>query len=138
DTVRRLLADRGDDEEVDLVAEARHRLEILRRSAPRRVVNATGVILHTNLGRAPWTGESLAAAHEVAAGYANIELDLATGERGRRNDAAERLVVLLTGAEAALVVNNNAAAVFLTLLAVAPGGRIPVSRGELIEIGGSY
>src|SRR5690606_36375720 len=83
DPLRRLLADRGDDEEVDLVAEARHRLEILRRSAPRRVVNATGVILHTNLGRAPWSGESLAAAHEVAAGYANIELDLATGERGR-------------------------------------------------------
>ncbi|HSJ36378.1 MAG TPA: L-seryl-tRNA(Sec) selenium transferase [Acidimicrobiia bacterium] len=138
DTVRRLLADRGEDEEVDFVAEARHRLEILRRSAPRRVVNATGVILHTNLGRAPWSGESLAAAHEVAAGYANIELDLATGERGRRNDAAERLAVLLTGAEAALVVNNNAAAVYLTLLAVAPGGRIPVSRGELIEIGGSY
>lgn len=138
DTVRRLLDERGHEDGVDLAAEARRRLDTLRRSVPRRVINATGVILHTNLGRAPWSGEAVAAAQEMAAGYGNVELDLNTGERGRRNDAAERLAVLITGAEAALVVNNNAAAVFLTLLALAPGGRIPVSRGELIEIGGSY
>jgi L-seryl-tRNA(Ser) seleniumtransferase len=138
DTVRRLLAEKGNEEDIDLAAEARRRLEDLRRSAPRRVINATGVILHTNLGRAPWSAEALGSANEVAAGYANVELDVTSGERGRRNDAAERLAVLLTGAEAALVVNNNAAAVFLTLLALAPGGRVPVSRGELIEIGGSY
>lgn len=138
DTVRRLLNERGREDGVDLVAEARHRLETLRRSVPRRVINATGVILHTNLGRAPWSGEALAAAQEIAGGYGNVELDLNGGERGRRNDVAERLAVLVTGAEAALIVNNNAAAVFLTLLALAPGGRIPVSRGELIEIGGSY
>jgi L-seryl-tRNA(Ser) seleniumtransferase len=138
DTVRRLVEERGREEDLDLVGEARRRLDALRRSVPRRVINATGVILHTNLGRAPWSSEALAAAQEMAAGYGNVELDLNTGERGGRNDAAERLAVLITGAEAALVVNNNAAAVFLTLLALAPGGRIPVSRGELIEIGGSY
>lgn len=138
DTVRRLLAENGGEEDIDLAAEARRRLDALRRSAPRRVINATGVILHTNLGRAPWSAEALASAGEVAAGYANVELDVTSGERGRRNDAAERLAVLLTGAEAALVVNNNAAAVFLALLALAPAGRVPVSRGELIEIGGSY
>lgn len=138
DTVRRLLAEHGGEAGDHLAAEARRRLEVLRRSAPRRVINATGVILHTNLGRAPWSHEALMAATEVAAGFANVELDLTTGERGRRNDAAERLAVMLTGAEAALIVNNNAAAVFLVLLALAPGGRVPVSRGELIEIGGSY
>ncbi|HEX2154944.1 MAG TPA: L-seryl-tRNA(Sec) selenium transferase, partial [Acidimicrobiia bacterium] len=138
ETVRDVIDVSRRDATVDIETEARHRLDAIRRSVPRRIVNATGVILHTNLGRSPWSAEALTAASEVAAGYANVELDVATGERGKRNDVAERLVTILTRAEAALVVNNNAGAVFLTLLALGAGRRVPVSRGELIEIGGSY
>ncbi len=138
EVVRNVIEDFRQDPDLDIEGETRRRLADLTRSVPRRVINATGVILHTNLGRAPWSGEALAAAAEVAAGYANVELEVSTGERGRRNDAAERLAVTLTGAEAAIVVNNNAAAVFLTLLCLAAEGPVPVSRGELIEIGGSY
>lgn len=137
-TVREVIDLARDRPETDIEEEVARRLESLRRSVPRKIINATGVILHTNLGRAPWSSEALTAANEVAAGYANVELDVQTGERGQRNDAAERLAVALTGAEAALVVNNNAAAVFLSLLCLAPGRPVPVSRGELIEIGGSY
>lgn len=137
-TVREVIDLARDRPETDIDEEVARRLESLRRSVPRRIINATGVILHTNLGRAPWSSEALTAASEVAAGYANVELDVQTGNRGQRNDAAERLAVTLTGAEAALVVNNNAAAVFLTLLCLASAKPVPVSRGELIEIGGSY
>ena len=124
--------------DVDIDGEFRSRVEEARRSLPHRIINATGVILHTNLGRAPWSALAAESASEVSTGYANVELDVRTGERGKRNAATEHLLTLLTGAEAALVVNNNAAAVFLVLLALAAGREVPVSRGELIEIGGSY
>jgi L-seryl-tRNA(Ser) seleniumtransferase len=102
------------------------------------IINATGVLLHTNLGRAPWSAEAIARAGAVAKGYSTVELDVQTGERGRRGEYVEMLLTELTGAGAALVVNNNAAAVMLALAATSSGRAVPVSRGELIEIGGSY
>src|SRR5262245_4620972 len=104
----------------------------------RPVINATGVLLHTGLGRAPLAEEAIAAIAEVARGYASVELDLASGERSQRAVAVERHLVRLTGAEAAAVVNNNAGATLLTLAALASGREVIVSRGQLIEIGGSY
>ena len=102
------------------------------------VLNATGVIVHTNLGRAPLAPAAAARAAEVAAGYGNLEYDLDAGRRGSRSVHAERLVTLVTGAPAAVVVNNNAAAVLLTLGALANGREVLVSRGELVEIGGGF
>ena len=104
----------------------------------RLVVNATGVIIHTNLGRAPLGAGAAARAAAVAAGYSNLEYDLGSGARGRRDVHAERLLCRLTGAEAAVVVNNNAAATLLALAAVAAGREVVVSRGELVEIGGGF
>ena len=104
----------------------------------RRVVNATGVVLHTNLGRAPLSRAAAAAAADMAAGYSNLELDLETGRRGDRSSLVAPLLTRLTGAEAALVVNNNAAAVLLMLSALARGREVVVSRGEQVEIGGSF
>ena len=102
------------------------------------VINATGVILHTNLGRAPLAREALEHLIEAAAGYSNLEYDLERGERGKRDTHTDRLFGPLLGAERALVVNNNAAAVFLALNTLAEGSEVIVSRGELIEIGGSF
>ena len=103
-----------------------------------RVVNATGVILHTNLGRAPLCPEALQRILEVGKGYSNLEFDLTAGERGQRYDHVSSLICALTGAEDALIVNNNAAAVLLVLNTLSEGKESIVSRGELIEIGGEF
>ena len=110
-----------------------------RESLPmRRVINAAGIVVHTNLGRAPLPAEALAAVLETARGYSNLELDLATGERSSRLSHVEGMLRALTGAECAHVVNNNAAAVLLCLAGHARGREVIVSRGELVEIGGSF
>lgn len=110
----------------------------LARPRLRPVINATGVVLHTNLGRAPLAAAARAAIDEVARGYSNLEYDLGTGERGSRHDHLRELLRELTGAEDAAVVNNNAAATVLGLAALATEREIIVSRGELVEIGGSF
>ena len=102
------------------------------------VINASGVILHTNLGRAPLSVESLEAIQEVSIGYCTLEYDLAAGKRGSRSTHAENLLTRLTGAESALVVNNNAAAVLLTLSALAARRQVVISRSQLVEIGGGF
>ena len=107
-------------------------------STVRRVINATGVILHTNLGRAPLSEGARKAVAEQAAGYCTLEYDPTTGSRGKRGAQVEELLVQLTGAEAALVVNNCASAALLILTVLAHGGETIVSRGELVEIGGDF
>ena len=104
----------------------------------RRVINATGVILHTNLGRAPLAAAGIARIAETAGRYSNLEYDLETGSRGKRDTHTARLLAEMAGAEAAIVVNNNAAAVFLVLNTLAKGAEVVVSRGELIEIGDGF
>jgi L-seryl-tRNA(Ser) seleniumtransferase len=104
----------------------------------RRVVNATGVILHTNLGRAPLCNDAVERLVEIAKGYSNLEYDLVKGERGLRYDHVQKILCELSGAEDALVVNNNAAAVLLSLNTLAAGKEVIVSRGELVEIGGEF
>jgi len=114
------------------------RLESRGRSSLRRTINATGVILHTNLGRAPIGRAALDRMAEAGAGYASVEYDLERGTRGRRDVHAEPLIRELTGADAAVAVNNNAAAALLVLTALAAGREVIVSRGELVEIGGGF
>jgi L-seryl-tRNA(Ser) seleniumtransferase len=108
------------------------------RASLRRVINATGVIIHTNLGRAPLAKEAAAAISELACHYSNLEFDIESGERGHRESHCQELLARLAGSEAAVVANNNAAAVLLVLNSLAEGGEVIVSRGELIEIGGSF
>lgn len=113
-------------------------IDDLRRCKLRRLVNATGVILHTNLGRAPLCAEAMERIAEVGRGYSNLEFDLARGERGLRYDHVNRLLCALCGAEDSLIVNNNAAAVLLVLNTLAENKEAIISRGELIEIGGEF
>ena len=122
----------------DLSGEVGTRLAARLRPTLRPVINATGVIIHTNLGRAPLSADARAAVDAVAAGYSNLEYDLDSGGRGSRYVHAEELLCRLTGAEAALVVNNNAAAVLLVLMALARRMEVVISRGQLVEIGGGF
>ncbi|NNF11332.1 MAG: L-seryl-tRNA(Sec) selenium transferase [Acidimicrobiia bacterium] len=117
---------------------AQHELDRLARLRPQRVINAGGVLLNTNLGRAPIHADAAAAAATALQSYGNVEFDLATGRRGGRGAYVNQIITSLTGAEAALVVNNNAGALFLTLAALGTGRQVVISRGELIEIGGSF
>ena len=124
--------------DVDPVRDARERATALAAHRPRNLVNATGVLLHTNLGRAPLAGEAADAQRAAALGYGNLEFDVTTGRRGGRGAYLGELLRTVTGAEAGFAVNNNAGALLLSLAALAGGRRAIVSRGELIEIGGSF
>jgi L-seryl-tRNA(Ser) seleniumtransferase len=121
-----------------LIEDVGARVERIVRPSLVPVINATGVIIHTNLGRAPLSTETLAAMQSAARGYSNLEYDLAAGARGSRHAHAEALLTRLTGAPAALIVNNNAAAVTLILAAFARGKQVVIARGQLVEIGGSF
>ncbi len=127
----------GENPLADLEARIAERVRRSLEPSLSTVINATGVILHTNLGRAPLAEEAVERVREVAAAYSNLEYDLASGARGKRDVHAARLLRQLLGAPA-VVVNNNAAAVLLVLNTLAEGGEVVVSRGELIEIGGSF
>ena len=116
----------------------RERVKELAQPNPEVVINATGILLHTNLGRSPLSETAVTHMAQVALGYSDLEFDLERGERGSRQDHVRDLLTLLTGAESALVVNNNAAAVLLALGALARGRDVVISRGELVEIGGSF
>ena len=120
-----------------ILSRAHDRVRQLRTPSPRHVINATGVILHTGLGRAPFDNKILNVANELT-GYTNLEIRLDNGKRGERVDHVVSLLQLLTGAEGAVVVNNNAAAVLLMLNSIARRREVIVSRGELVEIGGSF
>lgn len=136
-----IMLNREDKEAVylDLIAiKTLNTVNRLTRFNLRSVINATGVVLHTNMGRAVLSEQARQAVNRVASGYSNLELNLDTGRRGSRYDLLEPLLVSLTGAEAALVVNNNAAAVLLALSTLAKGREVIVSRGQLVEIGGSF
>jgi L-seryl-tRNA(Ser) seleniumtransferase len=124
--------------DVDLEARARELLARAQAPSLRRVINATGVIVHTNLGRAPLAASAREALARAADGYVNLELDLDTGSRGSRQSHVEGLLCELTGAESALAVNNGAGAVLLATAALADGRSVIVSRGQLVEIGGSF
>lgn len=139
DEQRSALLDGAAPGEIDLPGRARELLEALDQRSLRAVLNATGVIVHTNLGRAPLPAAARDALTVAGRGYSNLELDLRTGERGSRHSHVEALLGELTGAEAAMVVNNGAAAVLLAVAALAgPGQSVIVSRGQLVEIGGGF
>jgi L-seryl-tRNA(Ser) seleniumtransferase len=122
----------------EMVDKVMHIIDELHRYRLRKVVNATGVILHTNLGRAPLCDDAMQRLMEIGGGYSNLEYDLVKGERGLRYDHVHKILCELSGAEDALVVNNNAAAVLLALNTLAEGKQVIVSRGELVEIGGEF
>lgn len=128
----------GDAAGAEIERAARTALTAGARGSLRPVINATGVVIHTNLGRAPIAAAALARVAAIASGYSNLEYDLAQGTRGSRTVHAESLITTLTGAEAAIVVNNNAAATLLILTGLAQGREVVISRGELVEIGGGF
>src|SRR5579883_1517102 len=121
-----------------LLARAEQALQREQQPHLRPVINATGVIINTNLGRAPLSQQAIEAIEQVARGYSNLEYDLQAGTRGSRHTHVAALLRELTGAEAALVTNNNAAAVLLSLSALATGREVVISRGQLVEIGGGF
>jgi len=121
-----------------ILSQVTGRVEALERGGQRRVINGTGVVLHTNLGRAVVGNGARAAVDEALGHYVNLEIDMDSGRRSKRAQTLNRLAALATGAEAAMVVNNNAAAVYLVVGSYSPPGRVIVSRGELVEIGGSF
>lgn len=139
ETRQEILAGTCGQVDVRALADAvRSRALAAARPSLRRVVNATGIVVHTNLGRSPLADEAVRAVQDVARGYSTLEYDTDAMARGSRHDHVERLVCMLTGAEAALAVNNNAAAVMMVLHEFARGREAVVSRGELVEIGGSF
>ncbi len=135
---RRILGGEGCPALAELSSGVRDRLAALAQPTLQPVINATGVIIHTNLGRAPLSAAAVAAMQQAAVGYSNLEYDLEAGHRGSRYVHAEDLLCRLTGAEAALLVNNNAGAVLLALSALARGREVVISRGQLVEIGGGF
>ncbi len=121
-----------------LVGRLKDRIEQQQASGLKKIINATGIVLHTNLGRAPLPEQALKSIYGVCEGYNNLEYDIETGNRGSRNSHIELLITRLTGAESAIIVNNNAAAVFLCLNTLAGNREVIVSRGQQVEIGGSF
>jgi L-seryl-tRNA(Ser) seleniumtransferase len=121
-----------------MLSEIQIKIEKLSSFSLKPVINATGVVIHTNLGRSVLSEEILENVKKVACGYSNLEYDLEKGERGKRYSHIQRILNEITGAESSLIVNNNAAAVFVCLTAIAKGKEVIVSRGELVEIGGSF
>ncbi len=139
DEARRSILAGGESGSLDEIAETvRRTIDDLVAPSPRPLINATGVVIHTNLGRAPLSKAALAAADAVARGYSDLEIDLSTGRRGSRQAHLQSLLRQITGAEAALVVNNNASALLLGLAALAAGREVIVARGEAVEIGGGF
>ena len=122
----------------DIADGVRNSVKSLTQPVPRQIINATGVVIHTNLGRSPLSEESIESVKQAAIGYSDLELDLSSGRRGSRQAHVQKLLTQLTGAEASLVVNNNASAILLGLTALAFGKSVVVSRGEAVEIGGGF
>ncbi len=139
DRARASIARGGPAQSLDALAEAiEATAAALWRPSPRRIINATGVVIHTNLGRAPLSADAQAAVARAAEGYSDLEYDVEEGARGTRHSRVEQLVTAITGAEAALVVNNNASALLLALVGLAHGQEVIVSRGEAVEVGGGF
>ena len=122
----------------EIISTIKDRVALLTVQSPRRVINATGVIIHTNLGRSPLSDNAMEAALAASAGYSDLEFDMSSGRRGSRQSHLQSLLKEITGAEASLVVNNNASALLLGLSALADGKEVIVSRGEAVEIGGGF
>ncbi|MBX9686626.1 MAG: L-seryl-tRNA(Sec) selenium transferase [Candidatus Obscuribacterales bacterium] len=137
-TLEKLRTDKKAAEADEIAFQVKRQLENLQTPSLRKVLNGTGVVLNTNLGRSPISKIHLARLEEIASAYCNLELDLETGKRGKRSQKLDQLLCVLTGAQASIAVNNNAAAVVLAVNCFALGKEVVVSRGELIEIGGSF
>ena len=138
ETRRNILAGGGPQTADEIAESVRRAIDDLVAPSPRPLINATGVVIHTNLGRAPLSEAAMAAADAVARGYSDLEIDLSTGRRGSRQAHLQSLLCQITGAEAALAVNNNASALLLGLSALASGREVIVARGEAVEIGGGF